>query len=75
MAWKQDEYFDRFKSFRISLIPETAFWLSGKGGLISDIFFLILKNIQNWVNVRYFRETIESGPLCITDLFQNKYVA
>ena len=28
-----------------------------------------------WLSCRDLRETIESGPLCITDLFQNKPVA
>ena len=30
---------------------------------------------HSWDPNRDLRETIESGPLCITDLFQNKYVA
>ena len=30
---------------------------------------------RNMVGIRDLRETIESGPLCITNLFQNKSVA
>ena len=43
------------------------------------MFFLVIETIQmrkdSRDKTRDLRETIESGPLCITDLFQNKSVA
>ena len=42
------------------------------------MFFLVIETIQmrkdSRDKTRDLRETIESGPLCITDLFQNKSV-
>jgi hypothetical protein len=41
---------------------------------------LLIKKVLSYLNINYhvpeiLPEIIEGGPLCITDLFQNKYVA
>ena len=51
-------------SFEYNLLPN----------LISD-FNHCMDRALIWIRSETLAETVESGPLCITDLFQNKSVA
>ena len=47
---------------------------------LSILFLVRLKFVKfvkenSWLDAEALAETIESGPLCITDLFQNKSIA
>ena len=49
--------------------------LSHKDKTKLNLIYTWADSAHGWSLIRDLRETIEYGPLCITDLFQNKSVA
>ena len=64
---------------RLYFIVFTIFWLcAAAGSLISLQILLFVQHCWSKTMGSFpetLAETVESGPLCITDLFQNKSVA
>ena len=73
--WNQDDFIDLKFIYHLYFYHK-YFSLKSTYAKADDFCYLILNFVgkKSSLLCRDLRETIESGPLCITDLFQNKSV-